>query len=451
MVPLLVITISVMIIAGVLWSVGVVRVLTQKYQSHAHTNVTRLFSTTPTVGATFTIVTLETRDLPMVELHNESMQAYCQYHGYTYIFLDHFESSFAVYWQKLQVVLQTMEATTSDFVMWVDSDVIVQYPSLSLSIITNTQESVIYWARDLEGDKPLNAGVFIVRNNQSGRYFLEECFRVYLARKRECYKYNTKGLNSTWSGRCYEQGVMNEVAATHPELVCVVHDTLISNNDKTKPDSMILHMFGNKERATNEFRRIKAWRGGSLGIYKHTARARIAVLLVMRGTPKTVAAYKKRITWWLGTGLPVYVADSGGQLQTGFRVLSLAHSAKTKDLDHAAVEAAVASFSDEWVSYDFVAVVDCRYVLETFLGLIPCVCPEVELVVQSGACDTEFRTDFFAIKPHLLTTLLSLSDQSIGRGVRGLMEQCTWQRLDPLLISPGWAMARDDTIKMLYL
>jgi hypothetical protein len=165
------------------------------------------------------IVTLETREMKeLLSIHNNSFMNYANYHGYKYIFFDKYESlkNLPIYWQKLEILLEILKDKNNDYVMWVDSDTLVAHPRVSLNIILNQSDSSIFIGKD-EPYKDTNgfcAGIFIIKNNDIGINFLNDCINTYTNRP-QCINNNQEYiLFREWAGECYEQGIMNELINT---------------------------------------------------------------------------------------------------------------------------------------------------------------------------------------------------------------------------------------------
>lgn len=199
------------------------------------------------------IITLETRDMPLTRLHNESIQSYCDKHGYTYKFYSKFESKLPIYWQKLELLRQALDTTTADYVMWLDSDTFIRKPELGLETITlqdPTKSIIMGYDWPVLFSLVLNAGVIIIKNNQIGRDYLDDCLNSFI-NDPDCK--DIKGnpaLNGNWAGHCYEQGTMNRFwREKYRDHVGIAHKSLIFNGDFCDPDTFILHHFNCKKRA----------------------------------------------------------------------------------------------------------------------------------------------------------------------------------------------------------
>lgn len=216
-------------------------------------------------------VTFDTRpELPFVELHNESVRRFCKRGGHTYLFLpDSPPKGVHMYWHKLFVVQKALrENPTHDYVFWLDSDTVIAKPDYDMNelfvanpfadIIIARDESTLSFFRlnymtnftmDVE---VLNAGVFIVRNSETGRAFIDDCIHELLKNKEKCYNESTGGLNGFWAGLCYEQGVMNElIKSKYAANTAIVPNYFFMNTRHCTPEknTFILHLNGRSEDA----------------------------------------------------------------------------------------------------------------------------------------------------------------------------------------------------------
>ena len=217
------------------------------------------------------IFTIENRVLSLLLEHNTNVQAYANMHGYTYHFFDTYknELQLPVYWWKVQKMLEYIETSNLDYVMWMDSDTIVCQNTFRLEeLISTSPESSIFIARHYIGymlhniPTDMNAGVFIVKNNQIGKQFLQECIHVYINNPK-CKVDDKLVLNNAWAGECYEQGVMNQLlCGKYKKDVHVLTSDYIFNGNYHWSrlidiyDTFILHCFGHdKEKTYNVFKK----------------------------------------------------------------------------------------------------------------------------------------------------------------------------------------------------
>jgi hypothetical protein len=157
------------------------------------------------------IITAEDRDYQFVKYHDINFTKYSQIHGYSYFRLDNCPKELSsTYWCKIHRVKEFLDSGEYDYVMWADSDTII--PDLSKSLdqfISNAGNSDIIIGTDSVFNLIMNAGVFLIKNSDIGKSFINDCLSK-IKSKSECI-INGKE-QGPWAGMCYEQGVMNFLA-----------------------------------------------------------------------------------------------------------------------------------------------------------------------------------------------------------------------------------------------
>lgn len=199
------------------------------------------------------IVTLETRKSDMLNIHNANINNYCKDKGYDYIFLDNYENELdlPIYWKKIQVMKDLLtNYKVYDYIMWMDSDTLILDPDIKIDNIL--KDKSIYIGKDYQL-YDLNAGVFIIKNDNIGNMFIEDCIKTYINRE-ECKDNNGKySLNSEWSGKCYEQGIMIELIKTKYEKnTTILEPYIIWNWNSPVSNVFILHLWGGKGNNQNK-------------------------------------------------------------------------------------------------------------------------------------------------------------------------------------------------------
>ncbi len=206
------------------------------------------------------LVTLETRPSNMLNLHNKNIQKYADKHGYTYIYLNDYKNNLKlpIYWKKLQLLKEIMENTNYDYIVWLDSDTIIIEDDIRLeSIIDKAKTKSIFIGHDKYSifGLNLNAGFFILKNDNKTLRFIEECINTYLNREK-CK--NEKGeyvLNGEWSKDCYEQGVMNELLfKDYKKDLKVLKPYVVTNNSIPEYKCFILHLFNGPFKYRTDYR-----------------------------------------------------------------------------------------------------------------------------------------------------------------------------------------------------
>jgi len=207
------------------------------------------------------IITMENRNLDYLELHNESVQNYCDRYGYTYKFQKDYSSGLdlPIYWKKIQIVRDNL--SDYDYVMWLDSDTIFTN-SIPLENLIDLSKS-IFIGRDFYrifiNYTGYCAGVFIIKNNEIGKKFLDDCINTYIDNPK-CKVDNKYSLNGWWAGECYEQGVMNKLLkmSYYSKHLYELPLYVVINSTSVVTDTVILHNFGNKNALHDIFNDINS-------------------------------------------------------------------------------------------------------------------------------------------------------------------------------------------------
>lgn len=103
------------------------------------------------------------------------------------------------------------------WLFWMDTDALFMNMQISLSqlLVGVSEDDVIVLAADAEG---LNAGAFLIRNNESGRQFCQEWFK-----KRSQFCYEQQALSTMYNDAVTQSGQSCEtperVDLTHPSGV----------------------------------------------------------------------------------------------------------------------------------------------------------------------------------------------------------------------------------------
>lgn len=112
-----------------------------------------------------------------VRLGLKSKQHYCRRHGYDFIFRNQPFSNRPPSWDKIQLLLDTIDRF--DVVFWSDADVLIVNPERRLEDIINpyhlSDEKIILISRDSAGN--VNAGNFFVFNRPNTKSLLMQIWR----------------------------------------------------------------------------------------------------------------------------------------------------------------------------------------------------------------------------------------------------------------------------------
>lgn len=190
-------------------------------------------------------VTFENREKKYVTIHNDNLKQYTKKWNHSYKFYN--ECLHNVYWCKIQLVLSELENPDNDYdyIIWMDSDTIIKNININLSDILNKFSSDIFIASDnLATYDLINAGVFIVKNNDIGKQFLKDCISDV---KKECFNEDGK-LKGLWAASCYEQGQMNlKISDKYSTHTTVLPNNIILNYGTCFDDVFIMHLYGSSD------------------------------------------------------------------------------------------------------------------------------------------------------------------------------------------------------------
>lgn len=195
-------------------------------------------------------LTIDNRDkLDYVSVHNKNLELYAKKWGYDYVFSNSINPNHDVYWNKIYVIKEYLEKNNWDYVVWLDSDTIIDI-NFDIKNMINKYNNHIIIGKDKSLMNDLNcivnAGVFCIKNTKIGRMFLEDCIKTRKETKYICTdkKNNMRGI---WTCLCYEQGVMNKyIWDKYHYATTVVPRNIINNTDDCDENAFILHLCGEK-------------------------------------------------------------------------------------------------------------------------------------------------------------------------------------------------------------
>ena len=213
----------------------------------------------PNKKLTMQFVTLETRSSPeileMVKIHNDNIEKYVGLHSeYKYLFTNSFKSNLSPYWQKFLILRQLLQTSSAEVVVWLDSDVIFRDLSFRFDEIILKSSASIFIGSEGWFKNNLNCGVMFLCNNDTSRAVLDDCLYTYLGRK-TCFA-TVDGLNSVWAGKCFEQGILNELYQKKYRCDIQLFGSEVSNcTDIT--DSPVNHIHGPKKPALLKMQKLR--------------------------------------------------------------------------------------------------------------------------------------------------------------------------------------------------
>ena len=426
-----------------------------------------------------TIVTFETRTGPIFDemnaLHNENVSRYAQIHGYEYMFLAHYEEPstshpllkskrvLSPYWQKLLVVRDLLykQVDRPDVVMWMDSDTVVCSMHVRIESILNiSQTASVYIGKDNFGST-LCAGMFIVRNTEEGRKFVDGCCDDYMQIIDTCYR-DIRGLYGTYAGMCYEQGIMNKrLKGSDKDISCILPISIMRNSTKHKEGSMFAHYYGNKKntiRYMNQLRKSHSYILGYYHIPDIIHIPRVAILLTMYGTESRRSMYLKRLDWWYATQLNVYsVCSKGDNLfvnypnHLSFKQKKREQKSQPSNTERISIINAIDTFN-MIEKYDIVFKVTCKYIVPGLSELLQHIHPLSDFILQSRFSTNVQHCEVIGARPGLLRELMKYKTNiSLEESLHLFSRQYISKRLPTIKILPEYRTPRSDGKVLLYL
>lgn len=188
-------------------------------------------------------VTFDNRQAEYITMHNKNLLNYAKKYNYDYKFYT--TCDYNVYWCKIQFVLDSLETNNYDYVTWLDSDTIIRDKDIDIGDILNKYASDIFVASDnISKYDLINAGMFIIKNSETGREFLRDCIRNV---KKSCF--NSDGtLKGVWAATCYEQGQMNLlIADKYYDNTTVLPNEVLLNYGICTDGSFIIHLYASSD------------------------------------------------------------------------------------------------------------------------------------------------------------------------------------------------------------
>jgi len=210
--------------------------------------------------ASVLFLTYETRDAEYIDLHKYSMTRYCARMSsdvvtYHYVFLpacfiDHPHNP---YWCKMYLVRHFLKNYDYDYVVWLDSDVVLSKHDVYTAM--NSYSSCFYIGMDVPAafTISLNAGVFMCRNTSKCLEIVDEILSHYEDKLDQCLNANGT-LNGKWAMTCYEQGVMNLVLVKHLDFLTVLPIDVIYSNTGPGISTVIYHNCAGGDQRVKNFK-----------------------------------------------------------------------------------------------------------------------------------------------------------------------------------------------------
>jgi hypothetical protein len=410
------------------------------------------------------LITLETRDLPVVEIHNRNLTEYANLAGYDYEFLNSYESplNMPVYWQKLLLVQEKLNTTDYDYVVWLDSDVFIQKHEVLLeTLINESPSSHIYIGKDYPPTSfsAYCAGVFMIKNSEIGRNFIDECIDTYINRK-ECK--NEKGeytLNGKWAGRCYEQGVMNELIKTkYSQYVYEIPNKYLINDGGSHPYTMIHHQYGNKDDSYKNFVTLNnELKIKPLPIIPRDTDMKFAVLLTMHVNDERLKMYQEVLNMWkTRTNFDIYVVNSSnmslsyGSIKGVFQFDQKHGLQSNPSIPEVNSIFKIFEAHEELYSYDMVFKVTGKYYISELENMANYIPSDTDICLQYQTFTRGQNCEFFGIRPGLISELKSVNDKyHLECAIRDLSKKYKSTRMPLIKLNKGITRSDGSIVKYL--
>lgn len=187
-------------------------------------------------------LTLEDRDEEYIDYHNRNTKKYCDKWGYEYIHIKKNETNISPYWYKIFLVFDLIKSNKYDYVFWMDSDTIINNFNIDLGEhILNKYTSDIFVASDNIRYDVVNAGLFVIKNSEIGKQFMQDWINLYSP---ICEKGNGK-LKGVWAMSCYEQGTLNKLLIEkYHKYFTFLDGSIFQNNNYCSSEAFITHFYG---------------------------------------------------------------------------------------------------------------------------------------------------------------------------------------------------------------
>jgi hypothetical protein len=156
------------------------------------------------------IITAENRNEKYIELHDNSVNEYCNMHGYTYIRTDNCpKEQSSTYWCKIHKIRDSIDKY--DYIIWLDSDTIIINKNIPIEYYLSKYgyPDIIFGKQSMPLDIAryvINAGIIIIKNSNVGKMFINDAINKINSLS-ECIVGQTE--QGFWAGVCYEEGIMN--------------------------------------------------------------------------------------------------------------------------------------------------------------------------------------------------------------------------------------------------
>jgi hypothetical protein len=199
------------------------------------------------------IITAEDRNDDFIKYHDLNFEKYCDINGYKYIRSPNCSPDVSsTYWCKIHLMKKYLESGDYDYVIWADSDTIITDNTKRLETFIEQFNKDIIIGKDCKFNNSfidINTGFFIIKTSSIGISFINDCLQT-IKQRPDCIKNNKE--QGEWAGRCYEQGVMNELyrSKKYNKYIYVdktkkfIYTDCYGSYLKDKIDAFVVHLCG---------------------------------------------------------------------------------------------------------------------------------------------------------------------------------------------------------------
>lgn len=336
------------------------------------------------------ITTLETRPLKYIEHHNKSVEYYCGKHGYRYDFRTRYDNDLTIHCKKLQL-MKDLLSSDCEYVLWLDSNTIICHPEIPLEylIYKNPYASIFI-------NKDYCAGVFMIKNDEKGKTFIDECIEMYL------------------DGTVYDEQIMNKLLNTkYMKNKFEVSDSFIMNTKYPRNGSVILHYDADEDKIYEEFKKyddiIEL-----IPNFSSNSDMNIAILLTMysKGSDR-INLYNRNLKKWGNSVVDIYSVDSNGYRYNipevneyvFYQDKNMKYNGPSMPEKNSIVKAY--EYFDGFSQYDFIFKITGKYYIEKLIDMLKYIPVDADIIIQNQTNTGGQNCEIVGAKPHILIEIVN--------------------------------------------
>lgn len=178
---------------------------------------------------------------------------YAALHHYDYIFLTDGFEDYPPYWAKVASVCKYLPHYQG--ILWLDTDAVVIDVHRKISDLFKDDESFVMCPDPPLWPSSFNAGVWAVRNTDTGRAIMQDWMVAYTGVSDQWSLKQSKWVcTGKWAGDAYEQGAFTRhILPTYLYHIAVLHWSVFQGTLATRSGAFALHFAGNKKRWRQSF------------------------------------------------------------------------------------------------------------------------------------------------------------------------------------------------------